>query len=109
MTRRGQIIFFLPALALFLVFVLIPSAQTLIDSFYSHHGPGRDFVGALYYRYALTDPKFHQSLCNNLVYMLWTLLFEVVLGLALAVWRRTRALTTCCASHFFPRPCFRWW
>ena len=85
MTRRGQIIFFLPALALFLVFVLIPSAQTLIDSFYSHHGPGRDFVGALYYRYALTDPKFHQSLCNNLVYMLWTLLFEVVLGLALAV------------------------
>jgi len=84
-TRRGQILFFVPALALFLVFVLIPSTQTLIDSLYSRQGSGRDFVGALYYRYALTDPKFHQSLANNLLYMLWTLLFEVVLGLALAV------------------------
>lgn len=85
MTRRGQILFFVPAFLLFLVFVLIPSTQTLIDSFYSHPGAQRRFVGALYYRYALVDPKFHQSLGNNLLYMLWTLLFEVAAGLALAV------------------------
>jgi len=84
MTRRGQILFFAPAFLLFLVFVLIPSTQTLIDSFYSHHGIKHQFVGALYYRYAMTDPRFHQSLANNLIYLFWTLWFEVVVGLALA-------------------------
>ena len=85
MTRRGQILFFLPALLVFLVFVLLPSTQTLIDSFYSHQGIKHPFVGTLYYRYAVTDPAFHQSLGNNLKYLLWTLLFEVAAGLALAV------------------------
>lgn len=85
MTRRGQILFFVPAFALFFVFVLLPSTQTLIDSLYSHDAGQRHFVGGLYYRYAVTDPKFHQSLDNNLIYLLWTLLFEVAVGLALAI------------------------
>src|SRR5439155_1367612 len=85
MTRRGQILFFIPGFVLFLAFVLIPSTQTLLDSFYSHQGIKRHFVGALYYRYALTDPKLHQSLSHNLIYLLLTLLFEVAAGLALAV------------------------
>src|SRR5437867_7379328 len=85
MTRRGQILFFVPAFVLFFVFLLLPSTQTLIDSFYSHDATQRHFVGVLYYRYAVTDPRFHQSLDNNLIYLLWTLLFEVALGLALAV------------------------
>src|ERR1041384_5440802 len=84
MTRRGQILFFVTALVLFLAFVLIPATQTLIDSFYTHQGVHRQFVGALYYRFAISDPRFRQALENNLVYMLWTLLFEVVAGLALA-------------------------
>ena len=85
MTRRAQILFFIPAFALFFVFVLLPSTQTLIDSFYSHEANPHRFVGTLYYQYAVTDPRFHQSLNNNLVYLLWTLLFEVAAGLALAV------------------------
>src|SRR5947207_7618366 len=85
MTRRGQILFFVPAFLLFFVFVLLPSTQTLLDSFYSHYATRCHFVGALYYRYAITDPKFYQSLDNNLIYLLWTLLFEVVIGLALSV------------------------
>ena len=85
MTRRGQILFFVPAFLLLFVFVLLPSTQTLIDSFYSHDFNQRHFVGTLYYRYAITDPRFHQSLDNNLIYLLWTLLFEVAVGLALAV------------------------
>ena len=85
MSRRGQIVFFLPAFLVFLVFVLIPSTQTVIDSFYAHDTLRHHFVGGLYYRFAMTDPKFHQSLANNLVYMLWTLLSEVALGLALAL------------------------
>jgi len=85
MTRRAQILFFIPAFALLFVFVLLPSTQTLIDSLYSHEANQRRFVGTLYYQYAITDPRFHQSLDNNLIYLLWTLLFEVAAGLALAV------------------------
>lgn len=85
MTRRGQILFFVPALLVFAVFILLPATQTLFDSFFAHEGGHRRFVGDLYYRFALADPKFHQSLSNNLTYLLWTLLFEVVVGLALAV------------------------
>ena len=85
MTRRGQLLFFLPSLLVFVVFVLLPSTQTLLDSFYQFHGKQRAFAGALYYRFALSDPKFHQSLANNFIYIGWTLLFEVVAGLALAV------------------------
>src|SRR5215468_9816260 len=85
MTRRGQLIFFLPALLVFVVFVLLPSTQTLIDSFYRFQGHQVSFVCSLYYRFALSDPKLHQSLANNLIYIGWTLLFEVAVGLALAV------------------------
>lgn len=85
MNRRGQIIFFVPAFLVFLVFVLIPATGTLVDSFHTQEGARRVFAGGLYYRYALTDAKLHQSLGNNLSYLLWTLLFEVVAGLALAV------------------------
>jgi raffinose/stachyose/melibiose transport system permease protein len=85
MSRRGQILFFLPALLIFLIFVLIPSTQTLLDSVYARQGSQREFVGGLFYRYALTDLQFHRSLINNLIYLGWTLLFEVAIGLALAV------------------------
>ncbi|MHB8521675.1 MAG: carbohydrate ABC transporter permease [Limisphaerales bacterium] len=85
MSRRGQILFFLPAFVIFLVFILVPSTQTLIDSFYSFQGIKPRFVGGLYYRFAVTDPRFLQSLANNLVYMLLTLFTEVTVGLALAV------------------------
>lgn len=85
MSKRGQILFFVPAFLLYLVFVLIPSTQTLIDSFYAHHPEGREFVGGLYYRFALSDGQFHQALANNLIYLVLTLFFEVAVGLALAV------------------------
>jgi raffinose/stachyose/melibiose transport system permease protein len=85
MTRRGQIWFFLPALLLFALFVLLPSTATLWESVHSYHDGVPRYVGALYYRYAATDPKFHQALANNLIYLGWTLLFEVTVGLFLAV------------------------
>jgi raffinose/stachyose/melibiose transport system permease protein len=39
----------------------------------------------MYYRFALEDPKLHRALANNFGYLLWTLLFEVCVGLWLAV------------------------
>lgn len=85
MNKRAQIVFFLPALVLFLVFVLLPSTLTLVESVYPMRAGGREWVGGLFYAFALQDPQFHQSLSNNLVYLFLTLIFEVVVGLALAV------------------------
>jgi raffinose/stachyose/melibiose transport system permease protein len=39
----------------------------------------------MYYRFALEDPKLLRALANNFGYLLWTLLFEVCVGLWLAV------------------------
>lgn len=85
MNRRGQILFFVPALALFLVFVLLPSTQTWIDSLHRFDGNSRDYVGFQHYRHVATDAKFRVSLQNNLGYLGWTLLFEVCVGLGLAL------------------------
>ncbi len=85
MSRRGQILFFIPAFLLFLVFVLIPTTQTWIDSFFIEHAGKREFAGALFYRYAIMDSRFHESIIHNLIYLGWTLLFEVTVGLLLAV------------------------
>lgn len=85
MNRRGQILFFVPATALFVIFVLLPSTLTLIESVYPNRGGEREWVGGLFYSFALSDPEFHRSLSNNLIYLLLTLIFEVVVGLALAV------------------------
>ena len=85
MTKRGQAFFFLPALGMVAVFLLLPSALTLCESFFTEKPGGPAFIGLSYYQYALTDPKFLLSLKNNLIYFLWTLLFEVGAGLALAL------------------------
>ena len=85
MTKRGQTLFFLPALGIVAVFLLLPSALTLLESFFAERPGGPSFIGLGYYQYALTDPKFLGSLKNNFIYFLWTLLFEVGAGLALAL------------------------
>jgi raffinose/stachyose/melibiose transport system permease protein len=85
MSKRGQILFFVPATLIFITFVLLPATQTLIGSFFIHSSGEPQFAGALFYRFAAIDPRFHQSMSNNLIYLLWTLLFEVGVGLALAV------------------------
>lgn len=85
MTQRGQICFFVPVFLLFLLFILLPSTRTLIDSFHHYEAGRSEFAGGMYYRFALEDPKLHRALANNFGYLLWTLLFEVCVGLWLAV------------------------
>jgi ABC-type sugar transport system permease subunit len=85
MTQRGQICFFVPVFLLFLLFVLLPSTRTLIDSFLHHEAGQSEFSGGMHYRFAMEDPKLHRALANNFGYLLWTLLFEVCVGLWLAV------------------------
>lgn len=85
MTRRGPIAFFVPALGVFVLFFLLPATATLWESVHSFRGETPRFVGALYYRHALGDAAFQRALVNNLIYLGWTLCFEVAVGLFLAV------------------------
>lgn len=86
MTRRQQALAFLvPALLVYGTFVLAPATQTLFDSFHRVRPSGeREFVGLLYYVFAMGDAQLHASFANNVGYFLWTLLFEVTVGLVLA-------------------------
>ncbi len=92
MSRRGQILFFAPAMLIFLVFVLLPTTQTCVDSVIAWRNGKPEWIGLDLYTLALTDPKFHNALHNNLIYFLWTLVFEVMVGmvLALGLERQTR-------------------
>ena len=104
MSRRGQILFFIPAMLVFLLFVLLPSTQTWIDSLYSSSVPGgeRHWIGLQLYKVALTDDAFYGALLRNTGYFLWTLLFEVVVGLALALGlERPTAWNRCLRVVFF--------
>jgi len=85
--RRAAYAFVLPALLLFVVFIVVPTVATFVLSLFEWSGGGEPrFVGLRNYRIALTgDAIFTKSLRNNFYYMLATLVLEVGTGLILAL------------------------
>src|SRR5579883_1519943 len=76
----------LPALILFMVFVLAPLFFGLYLSFQDWSGVGpMHFVGLGNYRDAFADSTFWASVRNNAIYAVGTVTGKVVLALALAV------------------------
>jgi ABC-type sugar transport system permease subunit len=89
----------LPALAVFVLFVLVPFANTFRLSF--HHWDGvleKTWAGVENYRRLIQDVRFGRALLNNCTYWWITLFSEVLVGLALA------ALVIRCGRS---RPAFR--
>jgi sorbitol/mannitol transport system permease protein len=77
-----------PAVALLLVWMIVPLAMTIYFSTlrYSLLDPGSEtFVGLENYRYFLTDPAFLASLRNTLVLVGSVLAITIVLGIPLAL------------------------
>jgi raffinose/stachyose/melibiose transport system permease protein len=85
MSRRGQFLFFAPGMIVFLVLVLLPATQTWIDSVSTLQQGRRIWMGFELYQLALHDSHFQQAISTNVQYFAWTLLFEVAVGMALAV------------------------
>lgn len=86
MSPFARLLFLLPGLGLFLLFLLLPAAWTVVESLHRTADDGsRQWVGLYYYESALEDPALRQALQNNLAYFLWTALTEVGLGLLLAL------------------------
>ena len=90
-TQQTQVLargLLMPAVALLLVWMIVPLAMTIYFSslHYSLLDPGSEsFVGLDNFRYFLTDPAFLASLQNTLVLVGSVLAITIVLGVPLAL------------------------
>ena len=80
-------LFLLPALILFLIFVIFPIFQSIYYSLFNWKGfgPAVDFVGLENFKNILTDKVFLIALRNGLFIIVFSLVFQLPLSLALAV------------------------
>src|SRR5687768_8487045 len=80
-------LFLLPALILFLIFVVYPIFQSIYYSFFDWKGfgPAVDFVGPNNFVRILTDAPFLTALKNGLWIVIFSLVFQLPLSLVLAV------------------------
>ena len=85
--RLTIIAFLLPALVLYVVFVLLPIAQAARYSLYKWNGlqPLTDFIGLKNYEVALASPGFWSAVGNNALIIVLSLLIQIPFSLALAV------------------------
>ncbi len=80
-------LFLLPALALYLVFVIVPIIQAAHFSLFKWNGLGplEDFIGLKNYQVALASDVFWQAVGNNLLVIVLSLLLQIPFSLGLAV------------------------
>ncbi len=88
--RREQLIGYitiLPAFALILGLILYPVAYSIWLSLLEKHSffPQERFVGLENYFYLWKDPEFWSSLKLGVIYSGWTILFQIILGVAAAL------------------------
>ncbi|MEV4473111.1 carbohydrate ABC transporter permease [Nonomuraea salmonea] len=80
-------LFAIPALAVYLIFLIYPAASSLWFSFTDWDGlsPGYNLVGLDNYAQMLSDPVVLTAARNNLLWSVVTIVVPVTLGLALAL------------------------
>lgn len=80
------LLFLLPALIIFLIFVVWPIIQSANYSLLKWdgiHDPVN--IGLANYQTLLTDPVFWRAITNNIVVVVWSLLTQIPLGIGLAI------------------------
>ena len=77
----------MPAVILMGTFTHLPSATTLISSFFSNETKKRPsiFIGAENYEYMFEDPVFVEAVMNNLWYSLGTIIPSIILAIIMAL------------------------
>jgi len=86
--RRAEIgLFLLPAIALYVVFLIVPVVQAVHYSLYAWNGLGKlaPYVGLGNYREAFGDPAFRQAMEHNGILVGLSLVFQLPLALGVAV------------------------
>ena len=83
----GAWLFALPALAVYVAFLVYPAVTSLWFSLTDWDGlsPSYDFVGLANYAALAQDPVVAQAARNNLIWTVVTLVVPLVLGLVLAI------------------------
>jgi raffinose/stachyose/melibiose transport system permease protein len=81
------ILFLAPAFVLFLVFLVYPILQSVYFSLFNWKGfgPAVDFVGLDNFRRILTDKIFMKAVGNGLLIIVFSLIIQLPLSLALAI------------------------
>ncbi len=79
-------VFVVPALALFLIFVIVPMIEAVWYSFYkwNGYGPITNFVGLKNYILILKDPVFRRALFDNFLIILVSIFVQIPLAIWLA-------------------------
>jgi len=79
-------LFILPALLLYVTFVLRPTIEVFVLSLYKWNGISatREWQGLANFQLLMTDKIFWQALRNNLIWLVVILFFNVVIGLMAA-------------------------
>ncbi|OMF16132.1 hypothetical protein BK127_13620 [Paenibacillus sp. FSL H7-0331] len=87
-----NVLYILPILIFLGVFIYYSLFDTLITSFYKWNGisvENKLFIGLDNYVELFTDPIFYQAMKNTFIYMVLTLLIQMVLGLFIALLLKT--------------------
>lgn len=78
--------FLLPGFTGFLLFVFIPMISTMGVAFTNYSGgPKWKFIGLQNFMYLFKSPQFHQSLLVTLQFVIFTVIFQIIMGLLFAV------------------------
>lgn len=85
--RITIIIFLLPSLILFTIFVIYPIIRSVYFSLFDWNGlgPATDFIGLENYQRILSDKIFQKAVANNLMIAGLSLLVQLPLSLAIAI------------------------
>ena len=104
---RTGFLFVLPALVLYLVFMVYPFLQSIYFTFTSWNGvnPVKEWVGLANYRELLGDERLGLSLRHNIIWVILGTAGPIVIGmlLALLLWRRPKGFTLFRTFFFMPQ------
>ena len=99
-------IFLAPALLILSVFSIYPILHMITLSFYEWNmiSPVKTFVGLTNFINLVSDVKFYQIIGNTLIYVVFTVSLNIVLGMALALFlnKKTKINSFLQSIAFFP-------
>jgi ABC-type sugar transport system permease subunit len=103
---RAGLLFLLPSLALYLVFVVNPFIQSLYFSLTDWNGASKvkEFVGLANYRELFADDLFWQAFRHNMIWVVLGTAIPLALGMLLAhlMWSKPRGFTLFRTVFFLP-------
>jgi ABC-type sugar transport system permease subunit len=104
---RAGILFVLPALVLYLIFMVYPFFQSIYFSLTSWNGVAavKEWVGLANYRELVGDNLFWLSLLHTVIWVIIGTIAPIVIGmlLALLLWRRPKGFTLFRTFFFMPQ------